>query len=136
VTWQGLERLAATSPLLKLSGIADITCDTGGSIECNVKTTDSDMPAYRVDPVAGTTSDGHLGDGIVLLAVDNLPCELPQDASTFFSNQLKPFVADLLRADYTSSLDESGLPPEIKKAVIVYNGSLTKEFTYLQNHLI
>jgi alpha-aminoadipic semialdehyde synthase len=135
VTWQGLKRLAATSPHLKLSGIADITCDTGGSIECNVKTTDSDMPAYRVDPVAGTTSDGHLGDGIVLLAVDNLPCELPNDASTFFSNQLKPFIADLLRADYASSLDESGLPPEIKKAVIVYNGSLTKEFTYLENHL-
>ena len=136
VTWQGLKRQAANSPILRLCGIADITCDTGGSIECNVKTTDSDMPAYRVDPVAGTTSDGHLGDGIVLLAVDNLPCELPNDASTFFSRQLKPFVADLLRADYTRSLDESGLPPEIKKAVIVFNGSLTKDFTYLENHLI
>ena len=100
VTWAGLKRLDETTRPRKLSGIADITCDTFGSIECNVKSTDSDMPAYRVDPAAGTTQDGHLGEGIVLLAVDNLPCELPQDASTFFSNQLKPFVPGLLTADY------------------------------------
>ncbi len=135
VTWAGLKRLAEATPVPKLSAIADITCDTHGSIECNVKTTDSDMPAYRVDPVTGTTHDGHLGEGIVLLAVDNLPCELPSDASTFFSNQLKPFVPGLLSADYGSSLETSGLPSEIQKAVIVYNGRLTKDFEYLAVHL-
>ena len=93
------------------------------------------MPAYRVDPVAGTTQDGHLGEGIVLLAVDNLPCELPNDSSSFFSNQLAPFVPALLKADYESSLPDSGLPPEIQKAVIVYNGRLTKDYEYLNTHL-
>jgi len=135
VTWKGLERLAGTAPTMKLNGIADITCDTHGSIECNVKATDSDMPAYRVNPVAGTTSDGHLGDGIVLLAVDNLPCELPNDSSSFFSRQLKPFVPDLIGADYGTSLEQSGLPPEIQKAVIVYNGTLTRAYEYLDVHL-
>ncbi len=135
VTWAGLKRLTETALTCKLSGIADITCDTFGSIECNVKSTDSDMPAYRVDPVAGTTQDGHLGEGIVLLAVDNLPCELPNDASTFFSNQLKPFVPGLLAADFTRTLEASGLPPEIRKAVIVYNGKLTRDFEYLNTHL-
>jgi len=135
VTWAGLKRLDETTRPRKLNGIADITCDTFGSIECNVKSTDSDMPAYRVDPAAGTTQDGHLGEGIVLLAVDNLPCELPQDASTFFSNQLAPFVPGLLAADYDSTLENSGLPPEIQKAVIVYNGKLTRDFEYLSNHL-
>lgn len=135
VTWDGLKRLSAASPTFKLSGIADITCDTHGSIECNVKSTDSDMPAYRVDPAAGTTSDGHLGNGIVLLAVDNLPCELPNDASSFFSNQLKPFVPGLLTADYDSTLNTSGLPPEIQQAVIVYNGRLTRAYEYLNAHL-
>jgi alpha-aminoadipic semialdehyde synthase len=135
VTWAGLKRLAATTPAYKLSGIADITCDTHGSIECNVKSTDSDMPAYRVDPVAGTTRDGHLGDGIVLLAVDNLPCELPHDSSSFFSNQLKPFVPGLLKADYGSTLETSGLPPEIQKAVIVYHGRLTRDYEYLAAYL-
>jgi len=135
VTWAGLKRLAETASTIKLSGIADITCDTHGSIECNVKSTDSDMPAYRVDPVAGTTHDGHLGDGIVLLAVDNLPCELPSDSSSFFSNQLKPFVPGLLKADYSNTLEGSGLPPEIKRAVIVYNGRLTRAYEYLNAHL-
>ena len=135
VTWEGLKRLAEATPAPKLNGIADITCDTFGSIECNVKSTDSDMPAYRVDPAAGTTSDGHLGEGIVLLAVDNLPCELPNDSSTFFSSQLKPFVPGLLSADYDSTLEASGLPLEIQRAVIVYNGRLTRTYEYLNAHL-
>jgi len=135
VTWSNLKRLFESTPTPKIAGIADITCDTHGSIECNVKSTDSDMPAYRVDPKEGTTHDGHKGDGIVLLAVDNLPCELPNDASTFFSNQLKPFVPGLVRADYGKPLDASGLPPEIQKAVIVYNGKLTPDYEYLAAHL-
>jgi alpha-aminoadipic semialdehyde synthase len=135
VTWAGLKRLSQTARTRKLSGIADITCDTFGSIECNVKSTDSDMPAYRVDPVAATTHDGHLGEGIVLLAVDNLPCELPNDSSTFFSNQLKPFIPGLLAANYDSAIEASGLPLEIQKAVIVHNGKLTKHYEYLNTHL-
>ena len=89
----------------------------------------------RVNPAAGTIEDGHLGKGIVLLAVDNLPCELPQDSSRFFSNQFRPFVPVLLSADYDSSLDDSGLPPEVKRAVIVYNGQLTRDYEYLNRYL-
>ncbi len=135
VTWAGLKQLAERTPTPKLSGIADISCDIGGSIECNVKSTDSDMPAYRVDPAAETVADGHLGEGIVLLAVDNLPCELPKDSSSFFSSQLSPLVPGLLSADYDRSLDNAGLPPEIKRAVIVYNGRLTREYEYLNRYL-
>ena len=135
VTWAGLKRMTESTPTPKLSGIADITCDTRGSIECNVKSTDSDMPAYRVDPAVGTIEDGYLGEGIVLLAVDNLPCELPQDSSSFFSNQLRPFVPGLLSADYDSSLDASRLPPEVKRAVIVYKGQLTGDYEYLNRYL-
>jgi saccharopine dehydrogenase (NAD+, L-lysine forming) len=135
VTWKALKRLAGTSPAPKLSGIADITCDTGGSVECNVKSTDSDNPAYRLDPATGTIRDGHLGEGIVLLAVDNLPCELPYDSSSFFSNLLKPFVPNLLAADYDSTLETSGLCPGIQRATIVYRGRLTDGYKYLEAHL-
>lgn len=135
VTWDGLKRMKESNLQTKLSGIADITCDTHGSIECNERSTDSDMPAYLCDPMTQTTTDGHLGDGIVLLAVDNLPCELPSDASSFFSNQLKPLVPNLLKADYDRTLETSGLRPEIQKAVIVYNGRLTKDYEYLNVHL-
>jgi len=134
VTWADLKRMADRTPAFKLGGIADISCDIHGSIECNVKSTDSDAPAYRVDPVAGTTEDGHLGEGIVVLAVDNLPCELPKDSSSFFSRQFSPLVPGLLSADYERSLDDSGLPPEIKRAVIVYNGRLTGDYEYLKGY--
>jgi alpha-aminoadipic semialdehyde synthase len=70
-----------------------------------------------------------------LLAVDNLPCELPLDSSLFFSKQLKNYVAGLLSADYGSSLDASGLPPEAKRATIVYNGKLTQDYEYLNRYL-
>ncbi|SMC97976.1 alpha-aminoadipic semialdehyde synthase [Desulfocicer vacuolatum DSM 3385] len=135
VTWENLKRLYENQENPRLCGIADITCDTHGSMECNVKSTDSGMPAYLVDPMTRAVTDGHKGDGIVVLAVDNLPCEIPNDSSTFFSNQLKPFVANILKADYASSLDESGLCPEIKKAVIVYNGQLTPGYQYLRKFL-
>jgi len=135
VTWDNLKRLYENTESPRFCGIADITCDTHGSIECNVKSTDSGMPAYLIDPLTRAVTDGHRGDGVVVLAVDNLPCEIPNDSSTFFSNQLKPFVANILEADYASSLDDSGLCPEIKKAVIVYNGQLTPGYEYLRKSL-
>jgi hypothetical protein len=46
-------------------------------------------------------------------------------------NQFRPFVPGLLSTDYDSSLDASGLPPGVKRAVIVYNGQLTGDYEYL-----
>ena len=135
VTWKGLKRLFEKNPTPKLWGIADITCDTHGSVECNVGSTDSDMPAYQVDPRTRQVRDGHTGEGIVVLAVDNLPCELPHDASTFFSEQLAPLVPNILEADYGTSLESSGLCPEVQRAVIVYNGRLTPDYAYLEKYL-
>jgi alpha-aminoadipic semialdehyde synthase len=135
VTWDALEKLYKKNKNPKLCGIADISCDINGSVECTVRSTETDMPAYLCDPFTGTTKDGHKGEGIVVLAVDNLPCELPDDSSTFFSNQLKPFVSNILAADYHTSFENSGLCPEIKSAVIVYNGKLTPDFEYLKKYL-
>ncbi len=135
VTWDNLHELFSREANPRLSAIADITCDVNGSVECNVKSTGSGMPAYRVFPLQRTTEDGHVGDGIILLAVDNLPAELPKDASEFFSRNLMPFVPGIMKADFDKPLHESGLPDEIKRAVIVYNGTLTKDFEYLKEAL-
>lgn len=135
VTWEALKRLYETHSNPKLCGIADISCDINGSIECNVKSTDSGMPAYLCNPITRGITDTHKGDGIVVLAVDNLPCELPNDSSTFFSGQLKNFVPNILNSNYDLPLDESGLLPELKKAVIVYKGELTPPYRYLEKYL-
>lgn len=135
VTWDGLKSLFQSQNSPNLQGIADITCDVNGSVECNVKITDSGAPAYLCHPATKTTSDGHLGDGIVLLAVDNLPAELPVDSSTFFSNQLKIFIPNLVQADFSKTLEESGLRPELQRAVVVYQGKLTEPYKYLNQYL-
>ncbi len=131
VTWDALKRLYEGTTTPKLSGIADITCDVEGSIECNVKTTNSGMPAYLCDPLNRSIVDGHKGDGIVLMAVDNLPAEIPNDSSRFFSNQLKVFTGNLVNADYDKPLEKSGLCPEIQRAVIGYKGELTPPYKNL-----
>jgi hypothetical protein len=50
-------------------------------------------------------------------------------------NQSRPFVPGLLSADHDSSLDASGLPPEVKRAVIVCNGQVTGDYEYLNCYL-
>ena len=135
VTWDALNSLNNGKTPPKLAGIADITCDTNGSIECNIKATDSGTPAYIVNPLTRKHIDGIAGDGVLLLAVDNLPAEVANDSSIFFSRQLKPYVANIAQADYSAPLSKSGLAPEIQKAIIVYNGNLTDNFQYLKKYL-
>ena len=135
VRWEDLEGLFNAETAPKLSGIADISCDVGGAIECNVKTTDTGQPTYVVHPLTRQVSDGYTGEGIVVLAVDNLPAEIPNDSSTFFSKQLKAFLPSLLGADFRGALEDSGLCPELQRAVIVYKGKLTPSYQYLENFL-
>ncbi|MFW9831772.1 MAG: hypothetical protein ACFFD8_08355, partial [Candidatus Thorarchaeota archaeon] len=61
--------------------------------------------------------------------------ELPREASTSFSETLLPFIPPIANADYTVPFKELELPPELKKAVIVYQGTLTPEYEYLKKYL-
>lgn len=120
-------------PLPRLRVIGDISCDIAGSVECTVKATEPGAPVYVYEPATGRVCDGVVGAGPVILAVDILPCELPVDASTYFGQQLSPYVAALDRADYAGTLAASGLPPELARAAIVWRGELTEPYHYLAN---
>ena len=115
----------------RLRVIGDITCDIDGSLACTTRATDPDSPVYVYDPVTHKTHDGVRGRGPVVLAVDFLPCELPVDASIFFSEALRGFVPALAKADWNAALSKSGLPPELQRATIVYHGQLTEPYRYL-----
>ncbi len=128
-------RLYASDELPKLRVVGDITCDLDGSLACTIRSTTPDAPLYVYDPDNRETINGVVGWGPVVLAVDFLPCELPKDASRFFSNALQPFVPTLAKADFSKSLDESGLPEEIKRAMIVYNGRLTPDYESLSKFI-
>jgi saccharopine dehydrogenase (NAD+, L-lysine forming) len=119
----------------KFRVIGDISCDIDGAIECTVKATEPGEPNFVYNPVTGDARDGVEGKGVVVMAVDILPSELPRDASDYFSQVLLPYVPALAAADYTASFDNLALPAEIKRAVIAHRGELTPGYRYLQQHL-
>jgi alpha-aminoadipic semialdehyde synthase len=69
------------------------------------------------------------------MAVEILPSELPREASAYFSTILKRFVPAIAAADYSRDFESLDLPPELKRAVIVYRGALTPAYQYLEQHL-
>jgi alanine dehydrogenase len=115
--------------------IGDISCDIDGSIEFTHKATEPDAASFVYDPISGQTRDGHTGRGIVVMSVDNLPCEISRDASDHFSSSLRDFVPALARADYSVSFANLALPSALKRAVITYQGRLTPDFRYLDEFL-
>lgn len=115
----------------RLRVLGDITCDVLGSIECNVQVTTPDAPVYVWDPASDRPREGWTGRGPVVLAVDNLPCELPAEASESFARALGPFVPALLDADWSLPFEKLELPRELKDAVIAHRGRLTPRYAYI-----
>ena len=130
-----LRRHWATVERPRLRVLADISCDIGGGLETTVRATTPDDPVYVYDLERGTTAPGVRGDGPVVLAVDNLPCQLPIEASSHFGDTLSRFVPLLTRCDWEQPLDRLGLPPEIAGAIVAHRGRLAPEFAYLEQHL-
>jgi len=122
-----------TRPRLRVIG--DISCDVEGAIECTVRCTEPGDPVYVYNPLTGEAVDGYAGEGVVVLAVDILPSQLPREASMDFSGVLRRFVPAIAQADYTVPFERLALPPEIKRAVISYRGELTPDYRYLEQHL-
>ena len=119
----------------RLQVVGDISIDIEGSIQISVKATQPDAPCFVVDPVAGEVRDGVDGRGIAVMAVDNLPCELPREASEHFSTVLKDMVGDLGDCDWSAEFMDLDLPPHLKRAVIVHRGELTPRYAHLAEFL-
>jgi alpha-aminoadipic semialdehyde synthase len=121
---------------LRLKVVGDISSDVNGAIECTEKTTSPGNPVFVYNPLTNTITDGVTGDGIVIMAVDNLPCELPKESSESFSETLIRFVPEIMNADFTTpDFENLTLPPEIKNAVILYRGTLTPSYHYINKFL-
>ena len=135
LTLDRCRRLWAPGRSPKLRVIGDISCDVNGSVECTVKPTEPGNPVYVYEPATGKATDGFAGDGPVVMAVEILPSEIPRESSIDFSRVLKRFVPHLATADLSRSFAELDLPPELKRAVIVYKGELTPEYGYLKSFI-
>ncbi len=135
VTKAFLRRLYGGAARPRLRVVGDITCDINGSIECTVMPTDSENPVYVYDPIADKAVPGFAGRGPAVLAVYNLPAELPLESSTYFSGKLKDYMPAVAAARFDRPFAECGLPDVLQRAVIVYRGELTPDFAYLAKHL-
>ncbi|XP_019455443.1 PREDICTED: alpha-aminoadipic semialdehyde synthase [Lupinus angustifolius] len=109
-----------------LVGIADITCDIGGSIEFVNRSTLIDSPFFRYDPITDSYHDDMEGNGVLCLAVDILPTEFAKEASQHFGNILSQFVINL-----ASATDITMLPAHLRRACIAHGGALTSLFEYI-----
>ncbi len=130
-----LKTLYGPGPRPRLRVVGDITCDIKGSIECTVQATDSENPVYIYDPAADKPLMGFEGNGPAVLAVYNLPAELPLEASTYFSAKLKEHVPAVAAAHFDRPFSECGLPDVLRRAVILYRGKLTPDYAYLSRSI-
>ncbi|MBN1224588.1 MAG: hypothetical protein JXB23_15170 [Candidatus Aminicenantes bacterium] len=135
VTKKYLKKLWSGKELPSLKVIGDISCDVDGAIECTVKATTPGQPVFVYDPLADSVVDGSEGRGVVIMAVDNLPAEIPLESSLFFSQVLKPLVPAIAGADFNGKFDECRLPAEVKRAVILFRGKFTREYEYMRNFI-
>jgi alpha-aminoadipic semialdehyde synthase len=119
----------------RLEVIGDISCDIGGAIEMTMQPTTPDAPSYSYEPDSDSLHWGCDGVGPAIMAVDNLPCELPREASIYFSRMLRGMVAPLTEANWKADFAQLNLPEELKGAVILHNGELTPPYRYLEQYL-
>lgn len=119
----------------KLIAIGDITCDVDGSVECTHKGTAIDDPVFVYNPFTRKQTMGFKGEGMLIMAVDILPSELPRDSAEAFAEALSRFIKPIAEANYGLQFEKIELPVAIKKAMILNNGQLTPDYTYLKSYL-
>jgi alanine dehydrogenase len=118
------EKDAILNPKFRIKTIADITDDENGSVPINLGDQTIENPVYGVDKTYFHKTAPFLENSIDVMAVGNLPNELPRDASRYFGEQLlKHILDDVLKGGSTI----------IENATIAKNGLLTNEFMYLKD---
>jgi len=111
----------------KLKVVADISCDVKGPIACTLRSSTIEEPIYGYFPLEDREVEVFHPAAVVVMAVDNLPCEIPKDASEGFGEQ---FMEHVIPAFFNG--DKDGI---LQRAKITENGKLTERFAYLQDYV-
>lgn len=115
-------------PDFRINTIADVTCDVNGSVTTTKRSSTIAEPAFDYNPATGALEPAYSRpDNITEMAVDNLPCELPRNASRDFGRQLIDKVLPHLLGD-----DAEGV---IARATIARGGQLTERYQYLADYV-
>lgn len=120
-------RKDAKHPDFRINMVADISCDVDGPVASTLRASTIADPFYGYDAKTETEVPFKTENAITVMAVDNLPCELPKDASEGFGDM---FLEHVIPAFFND--DERGI---LKRARITNSGELTKRFSYLQDYV-
>jgi len=114
-------------PDFKINTIADVTCDVDGSIPLTKRSSTIAAPAFDYNTATGELGEAYSGpQNITLMAVDNLPCELPRNASRNFGRQLLDQVMPHLLGGDTAGV--------VARATIAEGGQLRPRYAYLTDY--
>ncbi|MCP4663816.1 MAG: hypothetical protein GY856_51180 [bacterium] len=130
-----LKELFAHAGPPRLLTVGDITCDIDGSLACTVRDTEPGDPVYLYQPETRETPSGFDGPGLAVMAVGNLPCELPRESSIAFSQALTPLMPAMAKAELEGDFEQAELPDPIRRSVILWQGEFTPNYGYMQDFL-
>jgi len=117
----------AKSNDFKIKFVADISCDVDGPVASTIRASTIADPLYGYDPKSESEVSYTSENAIVVMAVDNLPCELPMDASEGFGVL---FLENVIPAFFND--DKDGV---LNRSKMTANGKLTARFAYLQDYI-
>lgn len=112
---------------LKIKVVADISCDVEGPIASTLRASTIAEPFYGFLPIENKEVPYTHPGSIMVMSVDNLPCELPKDASEGFGEM---FMEHVIPAFFNN--DKDGI---LARAKMTENGKLTQRFAYLQDYV-
>ena len=115
------------SPKWNISLVADVSCDIDGPVATTLRPSTIADPFYGYNPQSEEVVDFDKEDSIGVMAVDNLPCELPKDASVSFGEMFIDHVLEPLLGNDPEDI--------IYRASETKDGQLTPHFAYLQDYL-
>jgi alanine dehydrogenase len=118
----------AKHPDFKINLVGDISCDIDGPVASTLRASTIADPFYSYDPMTEKEAHFKIKNTITVMAVDNLPCELPKDASEGFGTM---FLSQVIPAFFNG--DKDGVLQRAK--ITTAEGTLTERFSYLQDYV-
>ena len=118
----------AKSKEFKIRTVADVSCDINGPVASTIQPSTIQNPIYGYNPITELIDDYAKPDVIAVMAVDNLPCELPKDSSIDFGAELIKHILPCLLSTDPHKV--------IERATICENGKLTEQFSYLESYVM
>jgi alanine dehydrogenase len=115
------------NPDFKIKVVADISCDIDGPVATTIQPSTIADPVYGYHPVTESVIDYKNEEAVAVMAVDNLPAELPRDASNGFGDAFAKYV---IPAFFNG--DEDGI---LERARMTKDGKLATNYAYLQDYV-